>query len=266
MNDFLRRNPIIAGLAGLCVLLAAVVAVELVALGGRPAATPARKVVASEAKLLPSLAAVSPDAAYPEVGARPLWIPTRRPAPAPAATAQQAFTRGQFILQGVTIAGSTRIAMLKEKASGRMHRVELGREVNGLHMAEVEPERVTLTQGGEREVIELRVQRAGAASPGSSPQPPSSPVAATVTPVPSRSGGPFAPPATPTAGGPPLIPPGPMPPSARPPSPQQPPPAANPMAPAVPQAQPPTQPQAAAPMTPEELLARRRARRNQPTE
>ena len=85
-----------------------------------------------------------------------------------AAAATQTFTRGQFILQGVTIAGSTRIALLKEKTSGRIHRVELGRDVNGLHLAEVEPDRVTLTQGPEREVIELRVQRvAGAAqAPG----------------------------------------------------------------------------------------------------
>ena len=62
--------------------------------------------------------------------------------------------------------------------------------------------------------------------------------------------------ARPVPGGPPLIPPGPMPPSARPPTPA---PSANPAPGAVPQ-------HSTAPMTPEELLARRRARRNQPTE
>jgi hypothetical protein len=253
VTDFLRRNPLILGLVILCSLLAVVIAVEFVTLGAPQAPPAPGKVVPSEAKLLPSVAAVSLDTAYPETSARPLWIPTRRPAPV-AVVAQPSFQRGQFILQGVTIAGSTRIAMLKEKASGRMHRVELGRDVNGLHVAEVEAERVTLAQGAEREVIELRVQRPGGApAPGAppgapAPQPPApqpNPAAAAVAP---RGAGPFAapppPPAAPTPA--PPVPGGPVP--------------ANPTAGAVPQQQ------LYVPMTPEELLARRRARRNPSTE
>jgi hypothetical protein len=253
VTDLLRRNPLILGLVILCSLLAVVIAVEFVALGAPEAPPAPRKVVPSEAKLLPSVAAISLDAAYPETGARPLWIPTRRPAPA-AVVAQPSFQRGQFILQGVTIAGATRIAMLKEKASGRVHRVELGRDVNGLHVAEVEPERVTLAQGAEREVIELRVQRPGGAPAPAGPAPagpasPARPVPSASQPNPAaaaapRGAGPFAPP----------------PPAAAPPPPPQPVPGgpgpANPTAGAVPQQQ------LYVPMTPEELLARRRARRN----
>ena len=271
MTEFLRRNPLIAGLAVLCAVLVAIIALELLALGRTSGPVAPRKVAPAEVKLLPPLAATTPEASYPETASRPLWIPTRRPAPVVATAATPAFTRGQFVLQGVTIAGSTRIALLKEKASGRVHRVELGRDVNGLHLAEVEPERVTLTQGPEREVIELRVQRLAGSTPASgapataaqvSPAtaPPQSAAAAAIG-GPARSGPFTPPPVSPSPGGVPLIPPGPMPPSAMPPG-AQPAPTPNPANPvpgAVPQ-------QSAAPMTPEELLARRRARRNQPTE
>lgn len=263
----MRRNPLIASLAVLCVALAAIIAVEVLAVRGATPPAPPRKAAPAEAKLLPQVAATSPDSAYVETAARPLWIPTRRPAPPVAVAAAQTFTRGQFILQGVTIAGSTRIAMLKEKASGRVHRIELGRELNGLHLAEVEPDRITLVQGAEREVVELRVQRvAGSAThapgtPGAAPAMPTAPHSAAVAAgATAPASGPFTPrPVSPTPGGVPLIPPGPMPPSARPP--------AAPVKAASPNPAPGTVPQqSAAPMTPEELLARRRARRNQPTE
>ena len=253
--DLLRRNPLLAALALLCGALAVLIVIEYFSIGAPPSGAAARKVAPSEAKLLPPVAAVTPDAAYPETALRPLWIPTRRPAP-PAATAasQPAFARGQFILQGVTIAGNTKIAMLKEKSTGRIHRVEQGRELNGLQVAEVEAEKVTLAQGAEREVVELRVQRPGA--PGAAPP-------AAVTSI----AGPFAT----TASGTTAAAPAPTQPVAAPPqaapqprtatTPFGPQPAiANPSPGAVPQQQ------STAPMTPEELLARRRARRNQPTE
>ena len=253
MIELLRRNPLIVALAALCAVLAVVVAVELATIGRSPAAAP-RKVAAGEAKLLPSVAAVSPEQAYPETGARPLWIPTRRPAP-PAAAQQASFARGQYILQGVTIAGGTRIALLRDKTSGRIHRVEQGKDVNGIQVAEVDAEKVTLAQGSEREVLELRVQKPAAqGTPGATP-----PVAAVDT-------GPFGPSALATgapAGGAPIAratpaTPGPMPttrPAGAPPTPVTAPAVANPSPGAVPQ-------QTTAPMTPEELLARRRARRN----
>jgi len=169
MIELLRRNPLIAALAALCVVLAAVVVVELATIGRSPSAAAPRKVAAGEAKLLPSVAALAPEQAYPETAARPLWVPTRRPAP-PAAVQQASIPRGQYILQGVTIAGGTRIALLREKTSGRIHRVEQGKDVGGMQVAEVEPEKVTLAHGGEREVLELRVQKPTAAGmPGAPP-------------------------------------------------------------------------------------------------
>jgi general secretion pathway protein N len=280
MIEILRRNPLVGALAFACVVFAAIVVLELVTGGPDPNRTVARKSAPAEHKLLPAVAAVSIDQVYPETVARPLWIPTRRPAP-PAVAAQASFTRGQYTLLGVTIAGDTRIALLKEKASGRIHRAEKGRGMNGLQVAEVLPESVTLAQGAETEVIELLVQRPpGAAAapgqpaaPGAPPQPqaqavqgpfgpmaaqPPSPLAGHIpgTPVPIPSGPPMA--QRPQGAPGPMSAPGPMgSPPAAPANPAVAPGVVNPPGATVPQ------PQSAAPMTPEELLARRRARRNQ---
>lgn len=269
MIETLRRNPVIAALAAVCALLAGIVAFELFAPAGPAAPAAPRKAASAEAKLLPPVATASAEQVYPETVNRPLWIPTRRPAPAAQVAAPASFPKGQYTLQGVIVAGTTRIAMLREKTSGRVHRVEKGRELNGIRVAEVEPESVTLAQGDDREVIELRVQRPGA--PGAPPAAPATAAAGT---------GPFAGvgPRGPAPGTPPGTPPG----VAVPPAPSAPPPGnpfgsiprppqtspgplapvpganpANPASAAVPQDP------SAAPMTPEELLARRRARRNQ---
>jgi general secretion pathway protein N len=261
MIDLLRRNPLIAALAVVCLVLASIVAIELATIGrGSPAAAP-RKVAASEAKLLPPVAAVAPEAAYPETASRPLWIPTRRPAP-PAVVQQASFQRGQFTLQGVIVAGGTRIAMLRDKTSGRIHRVEQGREVNGLQVAEVDNDKVVLAAGGDREVVELRVTKgAGAGTPAAAAAPGApQPVAAT---APSTQG-PFGPAARPpTAPTTPAGPQGalaggqmgPLPATTGPATSARPPGVPNPAARTMPQSQP------APPMTPEELLARRRIRR-----
>ena len=270
MMEQLRRYPVISALAVLAAILFAVLAAEYgagaklgerVATRGAPAAAPV------QAKLLPSLAAVNPDQEYAEMGARPLFTPTRRPAPpATAPAAASAMAKGQFTLTGVTIVGPLKIALLREKSSGRVIRVEEGNDVNGIKVAQVDAEQVKLTQGGDSEVVQMLVSK-GAVQPAA---PPSTAAAA--------SAGPFAPPPGP--------PPAPAPPGANPLARAAPPPtAAQPGQPPQPPvnpnslfgprpsgltpspvtdpttATPPTS--QAAPLSPEELLARRRARRNQ---
>lgn len=255
MPAVFQRQPLVIALAGIAVLLAVVLAAEtgfgtrmgpaLPGVNVKPAAPP-------EAKLLPALTPTNADQLYPETTARPLFIATRRPAP-PAETAQQsAMKRGQFVLHGVIIAGNTKIAMLREKANGRIHRVERGQEINGMKLAEVLPESVTLAQGSEQEVLPLQVLRAGA--PG---QPP---VAAPAATGPFPSAAPVAPPVQPSLPNP-LV---------------------NPMVPGVRQGSnapnpnvsnanalgfgpmvTPNVPTTSAPISPEELLARRHARRTQ---
>lgn len=252
--SFLRLHPFLTAAAALVVALLAVIGFET-QWGARVrpavpvgAAKPAAPV---DARVLPTLAATAAEQAYPESVARPLFVPSRRPAPATPQVAVAAMPKGTLTLQGVTIAGNTRIAMLREKQSGKVHRVEQGKVVNGMSVAQVESDRVVLRMGDESETVPMLVSKAGG-QPGTAP---AGVVAAQ---------GPFAPPAV--APGPPPAPPG-----LVPQIPGQVPGAPNPAARADPGALPPGSPAAAAPaqvqpnaapMTPEELLARRRARRN----
>jgi hypothetical protein len=264
MSELVRRYPLLSALTVLTLVLAAVVAAEFVSgssLRDRFASASA-PAAAVQTKLLAQIAAVNPDMEYAEIAARPLFTPTRRPAPAQAVAANAtAMVKGQFLLTGVTIAGDTKIALLREKSSGRVVRVEQGKDVNGITVARIEPEKVTLSQGDDQEVVGMLVSKAAAA-------PPAMPIPAPMGVAPA---GPFAGPNTAPAPGLPN-------PAARP----VPQPADQP--PAIPQAPPvnpntlfgprpgglvtdPTTGQApVAPLSPEELLARRRARRNQQTQ
>jgi hypothetical protein len=214
-----------------------------------------------------------PEQAYAETAARPLFVPTRRPAPEVATAAAPAFQRGQFTLQGVIVAGGSRTAMLREKANGRIHRLETGKDVNGVKVIQIDTAAVTIGMGDEQEVLPLSVQRPAAGAPGTP---------GSIPPQAFAGQGPFAPPAsgfpapgtTPQGTGQPGIPPRPSQGAQSlsagsvpfPTGPQNIP--VNPVATpgsATPSgsAAPPAAANDATPMTPEELLARRRARRAQ---
>lgn len=126
-----------------------------------PAAAPV------EPKLLPQLVASAPEQAWPETATRPIFVPGRRPAP--ALNAPSAMRKGQFILQGTTIVGPLSIAMLKETSTGKLYRLEKGRELQGMTLAEVAPDRVTLRTGEDSETLLLMVTKAAAAAPGAPP-------------------------------------------------------------------------------------------------
>jgi hypothetical protein len=270
--DLVRRYPLVSALAILAGVLVIVLAVEIgsgAVLREKTAGAGTSPAAPVLTKLLPAIAAVNPDQEYRETGERPLFIPTRRPAPALAQTSSVNMAKGQFLLTGVMSAGGMKIALLREKSSGRVVRVEQGKDVNGITVAQIDPEQVTLTQGGDKEVVPLLVSKGA-------PPPPVAPVAA-------AGAGPFAPAAEAA--------PSPAPganPAARPPvagaqpgpaQPGTPVPGANPNSLFGPRPGgltpgnsyiPPSDPTTgtpptsqAAPLTPEELLARRRARRTQ---
>ena len=270
MTGTFQRNPAIIALAVLASLLAVALVLEVAFTGREAADAPPRRAVPAESKLLPPLPQVAPEQAYAETATRPLFVPTRRPAPEVATAAAPAFQRGQFTLQGVIVASGTRTAMLREKANGRIHRLETGKEVNGVRVIQIDPAVVTIGMGDEQEVLPLSVQRPGA---------PGSPGAAAPAPPIVGLGGPFGSPASafpapgtpgqPVAGQPgvpPRLPQGaqsvgagnvpfPTGPQTNPANPAAPPSAATPAGAA--------NTAGAAPMSPEELLARRRARRAQ---
>ena len=245
MMEWVRRNPVLAMLAGVAVLLVAVIAGEAVFSPQRASSAAPRKAVPAEAKLLPPLAAISADQAFPETAARPLFTPTRRAAPEAPAAEKNSFQKGQFVLQGVITHGPDKTAMLREKSTGKVVRVELGKEVNGIKVVSIEPEKVTLALGSDREELILTVQKPAGAPAVPTISNPTGPFVP-VTPAPP----PGLPTPTPVPGQPFVPPPPPAPPATA-----GQPAGGNPVA--RPEAQ-------AAPLTPEELLARRRARRATP--
>ena len=264
MRNLLQRHPLAFALAIVAALLAVVIAFEAgLGTGLWPGQTASDRKPAppAETKLVQPLAATNPDQAYAETTARPLFTPTRRPAPA-APSVANVMVKGQFTLQGVISAGDLRIALLREKSNGRVHRVEKGKELHGITLATVDNDKVTLTQGGDQETLSLQVQKGPAVATAAPGAPPPAPSAGPFGPAPGTApapgGAPQPAPGTPAmAGG---APPGPAPtpnPATR--SgfgPFTPTPNPTPAATA-------STPGQAAPMTPEELLARRRARRAQ---
>src|SRR5687768_5694158 len=193
--NFLRSHPFLSATAALAVALLVVIGFETKwGTRVRPAApTAASKAAAPvDARVLPTVAATVAEQAYPESVTRPLFVPSRRPAPTAPPVAVATMPKGTLTLQGVTIAGNTRIAMLREKQSGRIHRVEQGKVVNGMSVAQVDADRVVLRMGEESETVPMLVSKAGGQPGTTAPPPP--PVAA--------AGGPFAPVPAPAPGAP----------------------------------------------------------------
>jgi hypothetical protein len=268
MRNLLQRHPQAFGLAVVAAILAVVIALEagfgvgLLPTTTAPAAKPA---VVADAKLVPPMSPSNPDQAFPETASRPLFTPTRRPAPA-APSGANTMVKGQFILQGVMGVGGLQIALLREKSNGRVHRVEKGKDVNGVTLSSVEHDKVVLSQGGDQETLTLAVQKAPAGPPVPGAPVPAQAAAAAAGPFgpsgPAPGAHPAQPPVTPPTAAAPAQHPGagpvPNPATRSGFGPFQPPPQAQPQA-----GNAATGADQATPLTPEELLARRRARRQQ---
>jgi general secretion pathway protein N len=109
---------------------------------------------------LPDFSLDQLEKAYSETLNRPLFVPTRRPAPPPPPPAppKPAMHKGQFVLMGVVITPETSIALLRGTAGSVTKKVEKGKVIDGITVETVEPEKVVLTQYGDREVLMLKVQ------------------------------------------------------------------------------------------------------------
>ena len=145
--------------------------------------SPAGRMATLDSKILPAFGLAPLDANYQEMVERPLFIPTRRPAPGSAAT-QTAMKKGQFKLAGTTVSAGVSVAYLFEAATNKTHRVNMGADINGIKVATVETARVVLQQGGDSEELSLRT----AASPKVVPT-----HVAAVSPMPGQPGQPGAP-------------------------------------------------------------------------
>ncbi len=147
-----------------------------------PAESVAPKSVATG--LLPDYVIAGGIDGHAETVDRPLFNPTRRPAPAAAIeTAKPVMQKGLYTLTGTTVTGERSLAFLKETKGGKFRTVRQGETIDGMLVAEVKPDRVTLTLDGDSEELLLKVatnpkptpqpvapRGAGAISPGARPQ------------------------------------------------------------------------------------------------
>ena len=196
----LRRYGVTAVLSALLVGVAAVIGYEIDwgQSGSAPVVVPT-KVAAqnSEQALLPSYVLPPIDPTYKETVERPLFIPTRRPAPEGTALAAGSMKKGQYKLTGTSINSTMTVAYLVETASGKALRALKGAEVgqgSGIKVDTVEATRVILRQGDETEELTLRTT----ASP---PRPATAVVAAPSAPGQPIAQQPFGPGVPPQMGG-----------------------------------------------------------------
>lgn len=130
-----------------------------------------------------------PADAFIEIAMRPIFVATRQPPPPPPAAEppKPAMKKDQFILTGVTIVPEGKFAFLTEKAGNKSRVVGEGKEINGITVKEIHPDRIVLTQYDDTEVLVLRTSKAppamappvkAPAAPGTdSPPPPGTAVA-----------------------------------------------------------------------------------------
>jgi hypothetical protein len=99
-----------------------------------------------------------------DVAMRPIFVFTRQPPPPlpPPEPPKPAMKKDQFVLTGVTIVPEGKFAFLIEKVGGKTRVATEGKEINGIMVKEIRPDRVVLTQYDDTEVLALRVSKASA--------------------------------------------------------------------------------------------------------
>ena len=157
-----------------------------------PQPTP-QKIRPAVLPLQPEFVLLPLDQSYTAILARPLFVSTRRPLPpkfvprqrspssastprpppspsppplpAPIEPPKPTMRKGQFILDGIIITKDKNIALLREVATRKMVRVELGQEINGMQIEKLDRDKVTFKQGDEREELVLKI-KTGPSQPG----------------------------------------------------------------------------------------------------
>jgi hypothetical protein len=96
-----------------------------------------------------------------ETTLRPIFVVTRRPAPIPPPPEppRPSMKKDQFKLTGVTVVPEGKFAYLFDKAGNRTRVVGEGKEIDGIVVKEIRPDRVVLTQYDDTEVLQLRTAK-----------------------------------------------------------------------------------------------------------
>ena len=136
-----------------------------------------------------------------DITARPLFVVTRRPAPAspPPEPPKPSMQKGQFVLTGTIVVAEGKFAFLLEKAGNKRWSVAEGKQINGIMVKEVTKERVVLSQYDDTEVLVLKANPTPPVPPATGSVAPVPPAAGRAAPVPPAAG--RAAPVPPAAGG-----------------------------------------------------------------
>lgn len=163
------RRGAAVGLAALCCALAGIVAVEL---GGEAGGSTPPPLATAPLRPLPPLPAafdLPPLASYAEVAERPLFSPARRKPPE-AAGQDLLGKSSSFVLVGIVISGSGRVALVQHGQPAEMARLGEGQAVEGWTLQSILPDRVVLQHGASE--VELKLKDLPAAPGAAHPQKP----------------------------------------------------------------------------------------------
>lgn len=161
--------------------------------------------------LQPEFVLLPLEQSYSEILARPLFVSSRRPLPpkfvprqhSPSSASTRSATppppapppvpvaieppkptmrKGQFIVDGIIITKDKNIALLREIATRKMVRVELGQEINGMQIEKLDRDKITFKQGDEREEVVLKIKTVSGPGKSGSPHVPAQSAAPAVPP------------------------------------------------------------------------------------
>jgi general secretion pathway protein N len=156
-----HARPVTGVLAATCLWAVMLLALAFAGLGGRvallkddPALVPPLPVV----KLVAAKPRLGPSGEYGEVGARPLLIADRRPAPIGPVTGEGT-AEIDVALTSVLITPRLQLAILTDNQGGLARRVRVGDQVPGTSwtLVQLEPRRAVLEGPGGQKTLELRV-------------------------------------------------------------------------------------------------------------
>ena len=139
-----------------------------------PEVSPAPPARALSPSLLPEYKATVEPEAYAEVVDRPLFSPSRRPAPPPPIPEppKPVMQTGQYTLTGTVQVGDKLYAFLRGTRDGKGIRAAQGDLLaGGITLAKVEPGRIVLSQYDSQEEVRLNVSKSTRTTPAAPPPP-----------------------------------------------------------------------------------------------
>lgn len=102
----------------------------------------------------------APLAQYDEIIQRPVFVASRRPAAAPAATSPgkpgEVLLLDLYPVVGVVVAGEQRLVLIRKATGDTVSRIAQGEELDGWTLTEVSRERLVLEKAGNRKEVFLQ--------------------------------------------------------------------------------------------------------------